>query len=113
MAARETDPKRCVLLIHGPNIHSRWDRIAMVIRLAFPVWQYDACVGNLLIGDLAQQVVNAIEPGFLLVNAFDYPPWRLWNVGALKYLFLSFRVHSQRRRDSRSIGLSFHCLSGS
>jgi hypothetical protein len=66
-----------------------------------------------LVGDLAQQVVDAVQARALLVVALDDVPGRLGDVGALEGLLLGLGVGSQRTRDCRSIGLSFHCFSGS
>jgi len=58
-------------------------------------------------------LMDAVEPRLALAVAFDDPPARLRDVGARQHLLLGPCVFLQRRRDSRSMGESFHCFIGS
>lgn len=55
------------------------------------------------------QIVDVVEALLLLVICLYLPPGGFGNVGALKHDFLDLGAGL---RDSRSIGLTFHCLSG-
>ena len=86
----------------------------MVIRVVHSLRQHRRFARSLLIGNLLQKMMDAVEPRPLLVDRLDdptrapreyacapaSPPW-------------PWCIASQRRRDSRSIGDSFHCFSGS
>ena len=48
--------------------------------------------GNLVVGNLRQQMGNAVKPRPLLVDCLDDPPRRLGNVGAIEHLFLGFGI---------------------
>ena len=65
----------------------------MVIRLALALRQDDGLVRDLPAGNLAQQMVNAVQSGAFLVDGFDHPPRRLRDVGAFEHLFFRFGVH--------------------
>ena len=42
--------------------------LAHIVIMMLPRWQNNGGVVNFFVGNLAQQVVNAIESGFFLVN---------------------------------------------
>ena len=49
----------------------------------------DFRVRDLLVLHLAEQVVNAIEPGLFLVDRMHHPPGRFGDVGAVQHLSLA------------------------
>ena len=51
-----------------------------------PFRHHNRIVLNLLIRDLLQQVMDAIERGFFLVNALDHPPEGFRNVAVLQQI---------------------------
>jgi hypothetical protein len=55
-------------------------------------WQDDWWPLDLPIEDLAEKVLDAVEPGLFLVHGIYDPPWRLRDVRAFKHHFLRTRV---------------------
>jgi hypothetical protein len=73
-------------------------------------WQYNSWPSDVLVPDLIEEVANTVEPGFLLIHpasTIHHGASGMW----VRSIIISFaKVYSsQRRLDSRSIGLNFHC----
>ena len=76
------------LLINHRNVHLLQDRAAMIFRIVHARRQHDRFVVNRLVGDLVEQMGNAVEACALLVNGLDDPPGRLRDVGERRLLGL-------------------------
>src|SRR5262249_32038990 len=75
-------------LIDRRDVHVLRHGMAYVVRLVFPIRHYNPFMRNLCIWDLLQQMVDAVESRFLLVDALDDPPRRLGNVSTPEHFFL-------------------------
>ena len=62
----------------------------MIIRVVNARWQHNGRSRHILIRDLAQEVMNAVEPGALLVVGVHDPPGRFGNVRASSIASLAF-----------------------
>ena len=100
-------------LVNVWNIHFLRDRTAKIIRVVRPLGENGFLVRDFLIGDLAEEMGMQLSRARSFVHGLDDPPGAsgMWVRSSIASLALVYC--SQRRRDSRSIGLSFHCLSGS
>src|ERR1700759_5029895 len=58
------------------HIHFRRDLLAVIFRIVNAIRQDHRLAVNLAIGDLRQQMRDAIEPRALLVDGLDDPPRR-------------------------------------
>src|SRR5919106_1554211 len=54
--------------------------------------QLDWLRRQIAVGDLRQQMVDAVQPGVTLVVCVDHPPWGLLGVGVCEHLVLGARV---------------------
>jgi len=73
----------------------------------------DDLLGLALVVVLSQHVLDRLEPGPLLIVALDHRPRRLLAVGVVEHRLLGIGVGVHLSSDSMSIGLSFHCRTGS
>lgn len=63
-------------------------------------------------GDLAQQVVYAIESGLLFIHRLYNPPWGLRDMGSLHHGFLGTRVIFPASAAFKVHGAEFPLLQG-
>ena len=88
--------------------------LALVVGVEHAVGQLDRLVRHFLVGHWPSRWAMQLSRALFLSSASHDPPGRLGDVGALQHLLLGLGVAPpSARRDSRSIGLSFHCFSGS
>jgi hypothetical protein len=67
-------------------------RVADVVGISHPLRQTDAGVLDLVVGHLTEQVVNAVQACFFLVDCLHHPPRCFRNVGALDHGFFGAGV---------------------
>ena len=58
-------------------------RLPGIVLVSLPQRQDHGCLVHLGVGELLQQVIDAVEARPFLVNRVDHPPAGLGNVGAL------------------------------
>ena len=74
------------------NVHFLRDRTANVLGIVDASRQSGGLMRDFPIGNQAEQVLNAIEPGFLLVHCIDDPPWRLMDMRPFQHRFFGFGI---------------------
>src|SRR6185437_3192604 len=73
-------------------VHFRGDLLALIFGIVHAIRQDHGLAVHLAIGDLRQQMRDAVEPCALLVDGLDHPPRRFRNMGPVQHLFLRLRV---------------------
>ena len=66
--------------------------MALVVVVADAVGEDEVGFGNVLVGDLGQEVGDAVEAGLLLVDRLNHPPRGFLDVGFRQHLFLGLGV---------------------
>ena len=72
--------------------HPLGDWVSMVVLVVLSGREGNFLFGDLLVGELFEKVINAIEAGFLLVVGWNYPPRGLGNIGFFQHDFLRLGV---------------------
>src|SRR6185437_682455 len=73
-------------------VHFRGDLLALIFGIVHAIRQDHGLAVHLAIGDLRQQMRDAVEPCALLVDGLDHPPRRFRNMGLVQHLFLRLGV---------------------
>ena len=66
--------------------------MAVVVLVMDPFRQNYGIARHVLIRHLIEEVMDAIQPGFLLIHRLHDPPGSLGDVGAIEHDFLGLRV---------------------
>src|SRR5208282_5720421 len=82
-------PARSIPVRHD---HLTWHRVTAVVRVVYPRRQANRSAFNLPIGDLRQQMRNAVEARPFLVHGLNHPPRSLGNVRPLEHDLLGSGV---------------------
>jgi hypothetical protein len=85
--------------------------VVAVFRFAFR--QFHLFVWHFPVGNQTQQMRDAIESCSFLVIGANGVPGRVLGIRCFEHAVACAGVSYQRRKDSKSMGLSFHCRSGS
>src|SRR5262249_9977480 len=81
-----------LLSINRWNVHALWNGFALVVRAVSALRQGDLIVPHDIIGNGRQQMLNAVQPGALLVDGLDDPPRSLRNARAFKHDLLCLGI---------------------